>query len=196
MPFRLLVDFGVIFECVLHLVHLVKTQVRVGRLATLENQGDFEAVAGFEELLRFANLGLEVMDVRAQAQADPFHLVTLLFRLLLLFELLLFIEVFPEVHDLAHRRVHVRSDFDQVLAGVRRESFRFLNPLDAQGFSLLINEADGGDANLIVDAERFRADTKDSKSRKRRNSALKACAFYEKAPGGVKLKTAHSLRGL
>lgn len=153
-----MVNLRIVLERILHLVHLVEAKVRVGRLATLENQGDFEAVTVFEELLRFTDFRLEIVDVRAQAQTDPFHLVTLLFRFLLLLELLLFVQVLPEVHDLAHRRVHVRSDFDQVLASFRRESFRFLNPLDAQGFSLLINEADGGNANLIVDAERFRAD--------------------------------------
>jgi len=127
--------------------------IRVGHLTAAEPDGDLELVALVEEPLRGFDLRLDVVVVDLRRHPDLFPGDGLLLLLGVLGLLLLLVPVLPEVEDLGHRRRRVRGDLDEVpplalgeLKGTRCRYDPKLGPVGA-------DEADGGNADLVVDAE-------------------------------------------
>jgi len=115
--------------------------------------GDLELVALVQEARGGLDLRLDVVvvDLRRHPDLFPGDGALLLLRVLGL--LLLLVPVLAEVEDLGHGRRRVRRDLDQVpalalrqLQGAGRRNDPKLGPVSP-------DEADGGNADLVVDAE-------------------------------------------
>ena len=129
------------------------TAVRVRELASAEADRDLELVALVEELRRRADLRVDVVlvDLRRDPDLLPGHRALLLLGVLgLLLEL---VAVLPEVEDAAHRRLGRRRDLDEVVPLFLRLRERARRGHDAQLLPVQSDEADGRDADLIVDPQ-------------------------------------------
>jgi hypothetical protein len=127
--------------------------VRMGHLAPAETDGHLELVALVEEARRGFDLGLDVVVVDLRGHPDLFPRDGALLLLGVLGFLLFLVAVLAEVEDLRDGRRRVRRDLDQVpafalgkLQGARCRYDPKLGPVGA-------DEADGGNADLVVDAE-------------------------------------------
>jgi hypothetical protein len=92
-----------------------------------------------------------VVDLRSHPDLFPDDGLLLLLGVLLL--LLLLVAVLPEIEDLRDRRLRVRSDLDEIPPLALGEGKRARGRDDAQLRPVGADEADGGDADLVVDAE-------------------------------------------
>lgn len=152
MFFGSLIDLGHIRERSLHNLHLVHGQVHVGDLSPFKDKRHLDAVALLQELPRLFHLGLDVVLVRAKADANAFHLVFLRMRALFLKELLLAVLVLAVIHQTADRRVNIGRHLHQIRAGFLGQAERILNGFDAKLLLLAADEANRASPNLFVDA--------------------------------------------
>jgi hypothetical protein len=92
-----------------------------------------------------------VVDLRRHPDLFPRDGALLLLCVLRL--LLLLVAVLPEIEDLRDGRRRVRSDLDEVPAFARGQLERALGRYDPKLGTVGADEADGGNADLVVDAE-------------------------------------------
>jgi hypothetical protein len=92
-----------------------------------------------------------VVDLRRHADLFPRDSALLLLGVLGL--LLLLVAVLPEVEDLGDRRCRVRGDLDQIPALALRELQGARCRYDPKLGPVGADKADGGNADLVVDAE-------------------------------------------
>lgn len=127
--------------------------VRVGHLTTAEADGDLELVALVEEAGSGLDLRLDVVVVDLRGHPDLFPDDGLLLLLGVLLLLLLLVAVLPEIEDLRHGRLRVGGDLDEIPPLALSEGKRTRGRDDAQLGPVGADEADGGDSDLVVDAE-------------------------------------------
>jgi hypothetical protein len=127
--------------------------VGVRHLTAAEPNGHLQLVALVEEARGGLDLGLDVVVVDLRRHADLFPRDGALLLLGVLGLLLLLVPVLPEVEDLRDRRGRVGRDLDEIppfaLGELKRPGGRY----DAKLGSVGADEADGGNADLVVDAE-------------------------------------------
>ncbi len=125
----------------------------VSQFTSSEQDRDDDFVPLLQELACAVDLDLEVVLTRSRSDADllDFHLVAV--RLLAL--LTLHVLEFAEIHDSANRGTFVRGDLDQVQPGVPRTSQRLFTTDDAQLLSVLRDQANFGNPDLLVHAILF-----------------------------------------
>jgi hypothetical protein len=127
--------------------------IRVGHLTAAEPDGDLELVALVEEARGGLDLRLDVVVVDLRRHPDLFPRDGTLLLLGVLGLLLLLVAVLAEVQDLRDWRRGVRGDLDEVpsfaLGELKGTRCRYDPELGTVG----ADEADGGNADLVVDAE-------------------------------------------
>src|SRR5258708_1829030 len=146
-------DHAVLLELVAHREEERAAAVGVGHLTSAEADGHLQLVALVQEALGGLDLRLDVVVVDLRRHPDLFPGDGLLLLLGVLGLLLLLVAVLPEIEDLRDRRRRVRRDLDEVPAFALRERERARGRNDAQLGTVGADEADGGDADLVVDAE-------------------------------------------
>jgi len=92
-----------------------------------------------------------IVDLRRHPDLFPDDGLLLLLRVLRL--LLFLVAVFPEIEDLRDRGLRVRRDLDEIPPFALGQGERTRGRDDAQLRTVGADEADGGDADLVVDAE-------------------------------------------
>ena len=127
--------------------------VGVSHLAATEADGDLQLVAFIQELGRRLDLRLDVVIVDLRGHPDLFPDDGLLLLLGVLLLLLFLIAVLTEIEDLGDRRLRVRGDLDEIPPFALSEGERTRGRDDAQLRTVGADKADGGDADLVVDAE-------------------------------------------
>jgi hypothetical protein len=127
--------------------------IRVGHLTPAEADGDLQLVAFIEEPRGRFDLRLDVVVVDLRRHADLFPRDSALLLLGVLGLLLLLVAVLPEVEDLGDRRCRVRGDLDQIPALALRELQGARCRYDPKLGPVGADKADGGNADLVVDAE-------------------------------------------
>ena len=100
-----------------HPFEQLTTKVLVRHLAATEAQSDLHLVAAFEELEDVAHFHIVIIGVRVRAELDLFDLDDLLLLAGFALTLLLFVFELAKIHDLAHGRIGVGRDLDQVEPG-------------------------------------------------------------------------------
>jgi hypothetical protein len=129
------------------------TAVGVGHLTPAEADGDLELVALVEEARRGLDLRLDVVVVDLRRHPDLFPGDGALLLLGVLGLLLLLVAVLAEVEDLGDRRRGVRRDLDEIPAFALRQLERARRRYDPKLGPVGADKADGGNADLVVDAE-------------------------------------------
>ena len=142
-----------VLEPVAHRHQQRAAAVRVGHLAAAEADRHLELVALIEEPLGGLDLRLDVVVVDLRRHPDLFPDDGLLLLLRVLRLLLFLVAVFPEIEDLRDGRLCVRRDLDEIPALALGKGKRARGRDDAQLRTVGADEADGGDADLVVDAE-------------------------------------------
>jgi len=127
--------------------------VGVGHFTAAEADGDLQLVALVKELGRRLDLRLDVVVVDLRGHPDLFPDDGLLLLLGVLLLLLFLIAVLTEIEDLGDRRLRVRGDLDEIPPFALGQGERTRGRDDAQLRTVGADEADGGDADLVVDAE-------------------------------------------
>jgi hypothetical protein len=127
--------------------------VRVRELTAAEPNGDLELVAFVEELRGRADLSVDVVvvDLRRDPDLLPRHSLLLLFRVLGL--LLEVVAVFTEVAHPRHRRLNVRSYFDEVVALFLRLRERASGRDDPELLAVGTEKANGRNTDRFVDPQ-------------------------------------------
>ena len=125
----------------------------MGHLAAAESDRHLELVALIEEPLGGLDLRLDVVVVDLRRHPDLFPDDGLLLLLRVLRLLLFLVAVLPEIEDLRDGRLCVRRDLDEIPALALGKGKRPRGRDDAQLRTIGADEADGGDADLVVDAE-------------------------------------------
>ena len=125
----------------------------MGHLAAAESDRHLELVALIEEPLGGLDLRLDVVVVDLRRHPDLFPDDGLLLLLGVLGLLLFLVAVLPEIEDLRDGRLRVRRDLDEIPALALGKGKRARGRDDAQLRTVGADEADGGDADLVVDAE-------------------------------------------
>lgn len=92
-------------------------QILVCHLTTAKAQGDFDFVAIVQKLEHVPHFDLIVICIGVRSELDLFDLDDLLLFARFGFALLRLVFEFAEIHDLAHGRVGVGRDLDQVQPG-------------------------------------------------------------------------------
>jgi len=125
----------------------------VGHLTTAEADGHLELVALVQESGGRLDLRLDIVIVDLRRHPDLFPDDGLLLLLRVLRLLLFLVAVFPEIEDLRDRGLRVRRDLDEIPPFALGQGERTRGRDDAQLRTVGADEADGGDADLVVDAE-------------------------------------------
>lgn len=112
--FRLLIDMAHGEKVSLDLLRQLMTQFLMRHLTTAELKLDAHLVAFGEEVFRMHDLDQIVMWVDADAEFHFLHLAGLVMLVCFLLVLLLNVFVFAVVDDLAHGRISIRRDLDEV----------------------------------------------------------------------------------
>jgi hypothetical protein len=150
---RRALDDAVILELVADGDQEHPAAVRMGELAAAEPHRDLELVALVQELRGGADLRVDVVVVDLGRDPDllPRHGLLLLLGVLGL--LLQVIAVLPEVAHARNRRLHVRSDLDEVVALFLRlrESARGRD--DPELLAIGTEKADGRNTDRFVDPQ-------------------------------------------
>jgi len=121
-------------------------------LAASEQDHGLHLVAGLEEALSALALGLVVVGLDLQTEADLLEDRVRLIAPRFLGLLGSFVLVLPVVHDLDHGRLRVGSHLDQIEIGFLSQAQRHLDADDADLLSCGTHEADLGDADAVIGA--------------------------------------------
>jgi hypothetical protein len=127
--------------------------VGVGHLAPTEPDGDLQLVAFIEEPRRGLDLRLDVVVIDLRRHPDLFPRDRALLLLGVLRLLLLLVAVLPEVEDFGDGGRGVRRDLDEIPTFALRKLERARRGYDPKLRPVGTDEADGGNADLVVDAE-------------------------------------------
>src|SRR5262249_14662408 len=103
-----------------------------------------------KEFLGLIDLGLDVVDIRLGMQANFLELLLVRLRLFLLLLFLLEFEL-AKVHDFANGGLLQRRDLDEILTGLARHLQGLRGRDDPDLLSVGADQADGADANVLVD---------------------------------------------
>ena len=125
----------------------------MSELAAAEADRHLQLVAFIEELRGRSDLRVDVVVVDLGRDPDLLPGDGLLLLLRILGLLLEVVAVLPEVEDLAHRRLAVRRDLDEVVALFLRFGEGTGSRNDAQRFTVRTDEADRGNADHLVDPQ-------------------------------------------
>jgi hypothetical protein len=149
---RRLFDRAVRTELIGELVEKRFAQIRVGHLATTEENRQLDLVSGVEELRSLPALGFEIMVVDLGPDADLFQLDDVLASpRFTLFPALLVTEL-AVVHQPADRRHGVWRHFDKVETALARHLQRIERRDDADLLAVLVDETDFTNPDALVDA--------------------------------------------
>ena len=112
----------------------------------------FDLVAGFEELRALFRLKLQVVEPRADADANAFyfHLFPFLGRLARLF--FLFVKIFSAIHYLGNRRIGGGGYFYEVQPDLVRRLERFLKREQTEVCPIMADDSQFRGAYLVVDS--------------------------------------------
>jgi hypothetical protein len=125
----------------------------VSSLTTTEEHGELDLVAVVKELASLVDLDAQVVIVDLRAKADFLELALFGVAARLLLFLFLLVLPLPIVHDLADRWTREGRDFDEVQLRFFSAAFGFVKFDNADLRVVLVDEANGGDSNLFVDAQ-------------------------------------------
>ena len=127
-------------------------QILVRHFTATEPQGDLDLVAVFQKLEDVAHLDVIVVGIGVGAELDLFDLDDLLLFAGLGLALLGFVFELAEIHDLAHRRVGVWRDFNQIKPGFLGHHQGAGRRNYADVFTFGADQADFTGSNAFVDA--------------------------------------------
>lgn len=127
----------------------------MGELASAQHQRNFHHVPLTKEFLRFLGLHFKVMGIGPHAETDALNLSLLLSLFKLLFLFFLPVQELPKVHDFADGRLGIRCHFHKVELLLLGHLKPFLESDDPYLLFAFINEADGGGADALINAEEF-----------------------------------------
>ena len=122
------------------LLHERETDLGVRHFATAELQAELHLVAMIEELLGVADLGEEIAVGDTRGELDFLELGRGGLGVARL--LLLFVNVFAEIHDAANGRLRGRGHLDEVEIELLREGQRALGLHDAELLAFGADDAD------------------------------------------------------
>ncbi len=129
------------------------TQFLVSHLAATELELDTHFVTFREEVFRVCDLDQVIMRVDADAKFHFLHLAALLMLVSLLLVLLKGVLVFAVVDDLAHRRIGIWRDFDEVKPTFFGDADSLRGGQDTElMLTILLDDADLRRANALIDA--------------------------------------------
>ena len=126
------------------------SDVGMGHLAATETNGDLDAVAVGDELLRVPELRVEIADVDARRHADFLDLHNVLILLGLLLPLALLELELAVVHQLAHGGHGLRRDLHQVQSLLISDPQGLGGRHDAQLGAVITDQADLLVANVLI----------------------------------------------
>lgn len=152
---------GTVFRAGLNepLYHLV-TPVLMCHLTPFEPEADTHLVSFGKELLRTADLCIEVVSLDPAGQLHLFDLHGLLLLAVLFFLLITLVAVLAVVEDAADRRLRLGCDEHQIQPLIVCEFFCPFKLRDAHGVIVLVKETDFGSFYVIVDEQVFSADSR------------------------------------
>ena len=127
-------------------------KVLVGHLTAAEPQRDLYLVPIVEELEHVTHLDVIVIGIGVRAELDLFDLDDLLLLARFGFTLLRLILEFAKVHDLAHGRVGIGRNLDQIKSGINSHFHGAIRCHDADVFPIRTDQADFVGADVFVDA--------------------------------------------
>ncbi len=141
-------------QLALDLLEDVAPQVHVGHFAAAELQRELHLVSFLEELAGVVDLDQKIMIANLHgSELELLELPGSRRSARLVFLLLLLVAPLAVVHDAADRRARGRGDLDEIEAGLACEAQRLRGGDNSNLFFVLINQADGRDANLLVVTE-------------------------------------------
>ena len=145
-------DFADLCRVSRHPLQQFATQIQVGHFATAKAQRHFYLVAVFQKFENVAHFDFIIMRIGIWSKLDLFDLNNLLLFTRFAFPLLLFIFELAEIHDLAHGRVGIWRDLNQVQPGLigHLHGTHWRDNADVSAISA--NQADFGGVDLFVDA--------------------------------------------
>ena len=144
-----LLKFAERFEFGGELLDELKAFVDVGILAATEDHAEHHLVFLVQEFLGPIDLGREVGFADFGAEAN--FLILTVVRVAFMLPFFLLVLELTVVHDPADGRLFVRSDLDQIEPDVLSAVECLFGGDDTQLLSFFGNNANGGDADLIVD---------------------------------------------
>lgn len=119
---RILIDMAHGKQILFDLLRQLVPKLLMRHLATAELELDAHLVTFREEVFGVGDLDEVVMRVDPDAELHLLHLAALMMLMSLLLVLLLDVLVFAVVDDLAHGRIGIRSNFDQVQSTLFRDA--------------------------------------------------------------------------
>lgn len=137
--------------------HLVTT-VLMSHLTSLEPEADTHFVSFGKELLRTADLGIEVVSLDPAGQLHLLDFHGLLLLAVLFFFLITLVAIFAVIEDAADRRLRLGCDEHQIQPLIVCEFFCPFKLRDTHGVVVLVEETDLGSFYVIVDEQVFSAD--------------------------------------
>ena len=147
---RRLLDKAFILKHAKHLGDLVLTNVAMRVLTAAELEREAHLVPFPEELADLAQLVLQVADIRSGMELDLLHLRGLLGLALLLGLDRLLVAELSVVHDLAHGRLCVWSDFNQIKTLAFRHALCLVCRHNAEHLTVCVKNAHRRNADLVV----------------------------------------------
>lgn len=154
--FRLLIALAHRFEVLLDLAGELMAEFLVSHLTATELELDAHLVTFGQEVLSVGDLDEVVMRIDADAELHLLYLAALLMLVGLLFVLLLDVLEFAVVDDLAHRRIGLRSHFDEIQATLTSDAQGLMRRKDAElMLAILLDDADLGRTDAFVDTIEF-----------------------------------------
>ena len=123
----------------------------MGLLPAFQHNFDFDFAAFGQEFLSLILLEFQIVVVCPDAETDAFDVRFFLFGLVLAILSGFLVLIFPEIHNLAHRRNGLRGNFHQV------EQLLFSNPQslvriqDSELFSVFTDDADFARKDIFID---------------------------------------------
>src|SRR5579864_423234 len=130
------------------------TPLRMALFAPPEHDRDLHLCALVQKPFYVTPLGVVVVDADLRAKLDLLHVDLALVLASLLRLLLLLVLVLAVVHDLRDRRVGLGSDLDEIEVLAVGVLAGFVRGLDSELGPVVVDQADVGDANRVVDARR------------------------------------------
>jgi hypothetical protein len=149
---RRLFDRAVRTELIGELIEQRFTQVRVGHLATAEEDGQLDLVSGVEELRGLATLGFEIVVIDLGPDADFFQLDDVLMAAGLALFAALLVAKLPVVHEPADGWHRVGSHLDQIEPPLARHLERVKRWYDTDLLAVFIDQPDLADPDALIDA--------------------------------------------
>jgi len=147
---RRLLDEAFVLYHVQHFRNLVFSNVPVGVFAPAELQRKADLVSIGQKFADLAELVVDVADIGSGMELYLLYLRLLLRTASLLLSDRLFVFELAVVHDLADRRLSVRSDLNEIQPPAFRQSLRVTRRHDAQHLPLTVKNTHLRYANLVV----------------------------------------------